>query len=156
MALPTTSGDPTIAPIPVERAGNDQPSSTFWANTFDRIMNWMAFNMRSVGTLADGASMTIDYSRRTWILPVPTAARTVRVQHSTGPTLLGGEQIYVKRPGGGAFAYAIKEEGVGAGAIVTLPASITTGAVLYYDLAQTAWRLLIPGEGAIPGVEADS
>lgn len=154
MALPTSSGDPAIAPTPVERAGNGVVTSTFWANTFDRIMNWLAFFMRSQAAEPDGASMEIDYSSQMWVLAGPTTNRTVVVKHTTGPTLLGGERLYVKRPATGAFAYALKREGAAA-AIVTLPASISTGAVLYYDIATTEWRLLLPGEGAIPGADAD-
>lgn len=154
MALPTSSGDPTIAPVPVERAGNGVPTSTYWANTFDRMMNWLAFFMRSTAGEPDGASMEIDYSSQLWVLAAPSAARTVVVKNTTGPTLLGGERIYVKRVGGGAFPYALKREGAAA-AIVTLPGSITTGAVLYYDGTAAAWKLLLPGEGAIPGADAD-
>lgn len=154
MALPTSSGDPAIAPVPVERAGNGQVSSTFWANTFDRMMNWLAFFMRSTADEPDGAAMEIDYSSQMWVLAAPTTNRTVRVKNTTGPTLLGGERLYVKRVGGGAFAYALKREGAAA-AIVTLPASTTTGAVLYYDGTAAAWKLLLPGEGAIPGADAD-
>lgn len=154
MSLPTSSGDPTVAPVPIERAGNGVVTSTFWANTFDRIMNWLAFFMRSVAAEPDGASMEIDYTSQTWVLATPTVGRTVFVKHTTGPTLLGGERIYVKRPGAGAFAYALKNEGEAA-AIVTLPASISTGAVLYYVLASTKWHLLVPGEGCIPGADAD-
>lgn len=154
MALPTSSGDPAIAPVPVERAGNGIVTSTFWANTFDRIMNWLAFGMRGVAFEPDGAAMEIDYSSPVWILDTPTANRTVRVKHTTGPTLLGGERITVKRPTAGAFAYSIKREGAAAG-IVGLPASTCTAAILYYDATAVAWKLLLPGESAIPGADAD-
>lgn len=149
-----TSGDPTVAPVPIEFVGNGVPASTFWENTVTRIINWLAFNMRGIATEPDGGAMEIDYSAPVWILATPTANRTVRIMHTTGPTLLGGERLTVKRPAAGAFAYAIKREG-SAGAIVTLPASTSTGAELYYDLASTSWKLLLPGEGAIPGADAD-
>ena len=102
----------------------------------------------------DGPAMEIDYSSPVWILDTPTANRTVRVKHTTGPTLLGGERITVKRPTTGAFAYSIKREGAAAG-IVGLPASTCTAAILYYDATAVAWKLLLPGESAIPGADAD-
>ncbi len=154
MALPTTSGDPTIAPIPIERAGNGAATSTYWPNTFDRLVNWLAFIMRGVAAEPDGASMEIDYSSTSWKLASPTAVRTVTVKHTTGPTLLGGERMFVRRPNTGAFAYAIKNEGAAA-AIVSLPASTSCGAELIYDLANTKWSLLLAGVGAVPGADAD-
>ena len=150
-----TSGDPTVAPVPIEFVGNGVPTSTFWENTVARIINWLAFGMRGIATEPDGGAMEIDYSAPVWILGAPTAERYVNVRHDTGPTLLGGERVFVKRPAAGNFPYHLRN-GAGAGAsIVTFPALTSTGAYIYYDLASTSWKLLLPGEGATPGAQAD-
>jgi len=103
--------------------------------------------------LAESGSMVVDVSADIWDLGPNTAQRTVTLRSSTPPTPTDGDVIWIMASNGSTNSYIIKREGVGA-AIVTLQSTNAHQAAVVWSAAAGRWRLLMAGDGAVPGADA--
>lgn len=100
------------------------------------------------GTIADESITTIDATRCSWVATAVSQQINVIVEDTDATE---GRLLFVSRDPEGSHSVVFKRSD-STGAIVSLPGSKATGAILIFRGAQ--WRLLFAGAGALPGAAA--
>lgn len=117
----------------------NQTDNSVWFKTTGRAkIGWVQISEGGPGTaLTDTATQTIQSSEGSW-RQLPTLGQGGTLTLGT-TAAVEGDTIQITRTDTSAFTYAIDNGGVGAGTLITLPASKVASAKFYFD--GTNWAL---------------
>ncbi len=117
-------------------------------NTFVGIIAFAKALRTTLGTITNAATANIGVASAFW---VATAVSQQIDTYALDADASDGDLLFVSRDAAGAFPVVVHREGQAA-AIVTLPSSTATGAILVRRAG--TWRLFFAGLGATAGAHA--
>lgn len=127
---------------------NGDGTSTFWENSFKKLVNRSKFLRLNAFQCAEVVALTNTDQLITPTLPdtvyicaTPTANRVLTLKNT--PTLpRTGTRVRIVRPAAGAFTIRIDNEVNTGGSIVTLASAAWDYADLHWSLANSGWKLI--------------
>lgn len=129
-------------------AENGDGTSTFWENSFKRLVNRTkflrlnAYQCAPAVVLADTAQVivpTLPYTL--YICSTPAANRVLSLTNSL-PHVREGTRVCIVRPAAGAFTITIDNEINSGGHLVVLPSAAWDYAALQFSETTIGWRLI--------------